>query len=45
MKVPRDVAEGAVRFSFSRFNTIEEIDYAIEHIKAGTEFLRRFKRR
>ena len=45
MNIPYNIAEGAVRFSFSNDNTIEEIDRAIPFIKSGTEFLLRFKRR
>ncbi len=37
--------EGALRFSFSPFNTIEEIDTASQFIAEKVEFLRRFKRR
>ncbi|BCX78685.1 NifS family cysteine desulfurase [Campylobacter sp. 19-13652] len=35
-----DLAHTALRLSLSRFNTEEEIDYAIEHIKKATERLR-----
>ncbi len=45
MKIDREIAEGAVRFSFSYDNTFEEINFAIEQIKNGVEFLRRFRRR
>ncbi|MDF2522305.1 MAG: cysteine desulfurase, partial [Clostridia bacterium] len=34
-------AEGAIRFSFSYQNTIEEIDYTIDAIKKILPFLRR----
>jgi len=37
-------AEGAIRFSFSYLNTIEEIDYTIEAIKKILPFLRRVKK-
>ncbi|MHB1393645.1 MAG: cysteine desulfurase family protein [Clostridia bacterium] len=36
--------EGAVRFSFSYFNTLEEVDYTIEALKKILPFLRRLKR-
>lgn len=37
---PKEI-EGAIRFSFSRFNTIEEMDYTIEKVnKAVTRFRR-----
>ncbi|WP_160672796.1 cysteine desulfurase family protein [Clostridium sp. C8-1-8] len=34
---------GAIRFSFSSFNTIEEVDYVIEVLKNSLTFLRRVK--
>lgn len=36
--------EGAVRFSFSYVNTIEEVDYTVEALKKILPFLRRLKR-
>lgn len=33
--------EGAIRFSFSEFNTIEEMDYVIEKVKGAVERFRR----
>lgn len=33
--------EGAIRFSFSEFNTIEEMDYVIEKVKAAVTRFRR----
>jgi cysteine desulfurase len=36
--------EGAIRFSFSYSNTIEEIDYTIDALKKILSFLRRSKR-
>jgi len=33
--------EGAIRFSFSETNTIEEMDYVIEKTKAAVERFRR----
>ena len=33
--------EGAIRFSFSEFNTIEEMDYVIEKVKAAVTGFRR----
>jgi len=36
--------EGAVRFSFSYDNTLEEVDYTIEALKKILPFLRRLKR-
>jgi cysteine desulfurase len=33
--------EGAVRFSFSRYNTEEEIDYAAEHVAAAVKRFRK----
>jgi Aminotransferase class-V. len=37
--------EGAIRFSFSIFNTDEEIDYTIDALKDKVNFLRKYKRR
>jgi cysteine desulfurase len=37
-------AEGAIRFSFSYLNTIEEIDYTIDAIKKILPFLRRISK-
>lgn len=34
---------GAIRFSFSPYNTIQEVDYAIESLKQSLLFLRRVK--
>ncbi len=45
MGIERNLAEGAVRFSFSYKNTKKEVDFAVEQIKEGVTFLRRFKRR
>ncbi|MEA4848475.1 MAG: cysteine desulfurase family protein [Clostridiaceae bacterium] len=36
--------EGAVRFSFSYLNTVEEVDYTIEALKKILPFLRRMKK-
>ncbi|CZE46132.1 NifS family cysteine desulfurase [Campylobacter geochelonis] len=36
----KELAHTALRLSLSRFNTEEEIDYAIEHIKKATQRLR-----
>lgn len=36
--------EGAIRFSFSWLNTVEEVDYTIEALKNILPFLRRLKR-
>ncbi len=38
-------ADGALRFSFSPFNTLEEVDYCIESLKKHTTMLRTIKRR
>ncbi|MEQ8197664.1 MAG: cysteine desulfurase family protein [Clostridiaceae bacterium] len=37
-------SEGAIRFSFSRFNTKDEIDYTAEELKKALIFLRRVRR-
>lgn len=36
--------EGALRFSFSHFNDLSEVDYVIESLKQGLNFLRRVKK-
>ena len=36
---------GSIRFSFSRFNTIEEADYCVDVLKETVAFLRRFNRK
>ena len=33
--------EGAIRFSFSEFNTVEEMDFVIDRTKAAVERFRR----
>lgn len=42
---PKDIAEGAVRISFSKYNTLEEIDCAkelmIKHVKMLRKYIRR----
>lgn len=40
MKVNEDLAHTGVRFSLSRFTTIEEIDYTVEKVKMTIERLR-----
>ena len=45
MGVTGERQEGAIRFSFCPFNTIEEMDVAAEEISAIIAMLRRFKRR
>ncbi len=37
-------AEGAIRFSFSHFNTVTEVDHTIEALKKLLPFLRRLKK-
>lgn len=37
--------EGAIRFSFSIFNTDKEIDYTVDVLKDKVNFLRKYKRR
>jgi cysteine desulfurase len=41
MKVPHTAAHGSVRFSLSRYNTDEEIDYIIETMPKIVESLRK----
>ena len=45
MKIDKDLLESTVRFSFSKFNTMEEIDYCVEQLKNLLPVLRRYKRR
>lgn len=40
-----DEIEGAIRFSLSRFNTIEEMDYAIDNLKKSVQGIRRVIKR
>ena len=40
-----DEIEGSIRFSFSRFNTIEEAEYCFEKLKSAVSVLRRFNRK
>ena len=40
MGVPYTAAHGSIRFSLSRYNTIEEIDYIIEKVPPVIEHLR-----
>lgn len=35
--------QGAIRFSFSRYNTLEEVDYTIASLEKALKFLRRIK--
>lgn len=39
MKLPRNVADSAIRVSFSAFNTKEEIDYFLEKLSEAREIL------
>lgn len=45
MGIPAARAEGAIRFSFCPFNTLEEMDAAAAAILEQVSFLRRFQRR
>ena len=40
-----DDIQGSIRFSFSRFNTIEEADCCADAVKEAVAFLRRFNRK
>jgi cysteine desulfurase len=40
MGVPFTRAHGSVRFSLSRYNTADEIDYVLEHLPAIVDRLR-----
>lgn len=43
--VPLELQKSTVRFSFSHDNTIDEIDFAVERLKAAVEELRKYVRR
>lgn len=45
MNIDKDLLGSTVRFSFSRFNTKEEIDYTLEQLKAMLPILRKYVRR
>jgi cysteine desulfurase len=45
MKLKNDEIEGAIRFSFSYNNTVEEIDYALDRLKKHVEELRKIMMR
>lgn len=45
MNIEKDLLESTVRFSFSKFNTKEEIDYCMEHLKQLLSVLRKYVRR
>ncbi|WP_053957683.1 cysteine desulfurase family protein [Inediibacterium massiliense] len=45
MKLKDEEIEGAIRFSFSYHNTIEEIDYAVEKVKNHVKDLRKIIKR
>ena len=38
--LPEELAHGSIRFSFGKHNTVEEVDYAVEEIKAAVKRLR-----
>ena len=41
MEIPYETAKGTIRFSFGRYNTVEEIDFAIEMLPKIIEDLRK----
>ena len=36
-----EAIEGAIRFSFCRYNTIQEMDYVLDHLKQAVARFRR----
>ena len=38
--LPEELAHGSIRFSFGKHNTMEEVDYAVDTIKAAVQRLR-----
>lgn len=45
MGIEKELLESTVRFSFSKFNTIEEIDYAVEQINTLLPILKKYVRK
>ncbi len=45
LHLPREQMESALRFSFGEYNTVEEVDYALDTLKAFLPVLRRYTRR
>ncbi len=45
MKIDKQLLDSTVRFSFCKFNTIEEIDYAVEQLNILLPMLRKYVRR
>lgn len=43
MGLEKKCVQGAIRFSFSKYNTIEEVDYTIQNLEKSLKFLRRIK--
>lgn len=43
MGLEPECIQGAIRFSFSRYNTLEEVDYTIASLEKALKFLRRIK--
>jgi len=39
MKLKNDVIDGAIRVSFSKFNTLDEVDYLVDNLKQASESL------
>ena len=44
MGLPFEEIEGAVRFSFCQYNTVEEAKYCLEQLKEIVPFLRKYNR-
>lgn len=45
MGIDKELLDSTVRFSFSKFNTQEEVDYAVEQLEALLPVLRKYVRR
>lgn len=45
MGIDKELLESTVRFSFCEFNTVEEVDYAVEQLKELLPMLRKYVRR
>ena len=45
MGIEKELLDSTVRFSFSKFNTKEEIDYAVEQLESMLPVLRKYVRK
>ncbi len=45
MGLPKEFIEGSLRISFSKYNTLEEVEYMVSALKESVDSLRKFTRR